>query len=184
MPQNFGERAFLPDMKRRTVAEINSLSCGEFVHVLGGVFEHSPWIAEMTWAKRPFADVEQVHGAMCGTVKMSGSEKQLALLRAHPDLVGRLAQQNQLTTESTREQASAGLDRLAPDEVAQFRRNNEAYHERFGFPFIICARLNKKEAILSGFSRRLHHSREEETKTALEEVYKIAELRLRDLIAP
>ena len=184
MPPNFGGRACLPDMKRHTVAEINSLPCSEFVRLLGGVFEHSPWIAETTWGKRPFAGVEQVHGEMCEAVKMSGSEKQLALLRAHPDLVGRLAQQNQLTTESAREQASAGLGRLAPDEVAQFQRNNAAYHERFGFPFIICARLNKKEAILAGFSRRLHHSLDEEIKTALEEVYKIAELRLRDLIAP
>jgi OHCU decarboxylase len=171
-------------MKRHTVAEINALSRSEFVRTLGGVFEHSPWIAETIWAKRPFTGVEQVHGAMCEAVKMSGAEKQLVLLRSHPDLVGRLAQENQLTMESTREQASAGLDRLALDEVAQFQRNNAAYHERFGFPFIICARLNKKEAILAGFSRRLHHSREEEIKTALEEVYKIAELRLYDLIAP
>jgi OHCU decarboxylase len=171
-------------MKRHTVAEINSLSCTEFVGLMGGVFEHSPWIAERTWAKRPFGSVDQLHGALCDAVKMAGLEKQLALLRAHPDLVGRLAQESQLTKESAHEQASAGLDRLAPEEVARFRSNNAAYHERFGFPFIICARLNKKEAILAGFSLRLHHSCEEEIKTALEEVYKIAELRLRDLIAP
>jgi 2-oxo-4-hydroxy-4-carboxy-5-ureidoimidazoline decarboxylase len=171
-------------MTRLTVPEINSLSCSEFVGLFGGVFEHSPWIAELTWAKRPFASVEQLHSELCDTVTMSGAEKQLALLRAHPDLVGRLAQENQLTKESTREQASAGLDRLTPGEVAQFQRNNAAYHERFGFPFIICARLNKKEAILAGFSRRLDHSREQEIKTALEEVYKIAELRLHDLTAP
>jgi 2-oxo-4-hydroxy-4-carboxy-5-ureidoimidazoline decarboxylase len=171
-------------MSRHTIPEINSLSGREFVRLLGGVFEHSPWIAEMTWVKRPFAGVEQLHGALCDAVKMSSAEKQLALLRAHPDLVGRLAQENKLTKESVREQASAGLDRLTPDEVAEFQRFNAAYHERFGFPFIICARLNKKEAILAGFSRRLHHSREEEIKTALEEIYKIAELRLRDLMAP
>lgn len=153
------------------------------MRVFGAVFEHSPWIAEMTWAKRPFADAAELHGVLCETVKMSGAEKQLALLRAHPDLVGKLAQENQLTTESAREQASAGLDRLTPDEVAQFQKNNAAYQERFGFPFIICARLNKKEAILAAFPQRLGHSREQEIKTALEEVYKIAELRLRDLIA-
>jgi OHCU decarboxylase len=171
-------------MTRLTVLAINLLSRGEFVRLFGGVFEHSPWIAEMTWAKRPFASVEQLHGALCDTVKVSGLEKHLALLRAHPDLVGRLARENQLTEESAREQASAGLDRLTPGEAAQFQKNNAAYHERFGFPFIICARLNKKEAILAGFSRRLDHSREEEIKTALEEVYKIAELRLHDLITP
>ena len=183
MRQTFDGRTCLSDMKRHTVTEINSLSCSEFVQVLGRVFEHSPWIAEMTWVKRPFAGVEQLHGAMCDTLKMSSPEKHLAVLRAHPDLVGRLAQQNQLTSESAHEQASAGLDCLAPDEVAQFQINNASYNERFGFPFIICARLNKKDAILAGFSRRLHHSREEEIETALEEVYKIAELRLRDLIA-
>jgi 2-oxo-4-hydroxy-4-carboxy-5-ureidoimidazoline decarboxylase len=170
-------------MRPLTIPEINSLSCGEFVRVFGGVFEHSPWIAEMTWVKRPFAGVEQLHGALCDTVKISGPEKQLGLLQEHPDLVGRLAQQNQLTKESALEQASAGLDRLTTDEVAQFQRNNAAYQERFGFPFIICARLNKKEAILAAFPRRLGHSREQEIQTALEEVYKIAELRLRDLIA-
>lgn len=166
-----------------TIPEINSLPCGEFVLVFGGVFEHSPWIAEMTWAKRPFSSVEQLHSALCDTVKMSGQEKQLALLRTHPDLVGRLEQQNQLTKESAHEQACAGLDRLTTDEAAQFQRNNAAYKERFDFPFIICARLNKKEAILAEFPRRLGHLREQEIKTALEEVYKIAELRLRDLIA-
>ena len=170
-------------MSRRTVSEINSLSCSEFVRLFGGVFEHSPWIAEMIWPKRPFDSVEQLHRALCDTVKMSGPEKQLGLLRAHPDLVGRLAQENQLTKESAHEQASAGLDRLTPGEMDQFQRNNAAYHERFGFPFIICARLNKKEAILTAFPQRLDHSREQEIKTALEEVYKIAELRLHDLIA-
>lgn len=183
MPRNFSGRACLSDMSRRTVPEINSLSCGEFVRLLGGVFEHSAWIAEMAWANRPFADVQQLHGALCDIMKTSSRDKQLALLRAHPDLVGRLAQENQLTKESAREQASAGLDRLTPDEIAQFQENNADYQERFGFPFIICARLNKKEAILAAFPQRLGNSREQEIETALEEVYKIAELRLHDLIA-
>jgi 2-oxo-4-hydroxy-4-carboxy-5-ureidoimidazoline decarboxylase len=171
-------------MSRRTIAEINSLSHDEFVRVLGGVFEHSSWVAEGAWAKRPFASVEQLHGAMRDAVKATGVEKQLVLLCAHPDLVGRLAREGRLTQESTREQASTGLDRLTADEVLQFEKNNAAYRERFGFPFIICARLNKKEAILAAFPRRLGHACDEEIKTALEEVYKIAELRLRDLIAP
>src|SRR6266699_3457500 len=100
MPRNCSGSACLPDMRRLTISEINSLSCGEFVRQLGGVFEHSPWIVEMTWTKRPFAGVDQLHGALCDTVKMSGADKQLALLRTHPDLVGRLARENQLTKES------------------------------------------------------------------------------------
>lgn len=171
-------------MNPRPISEINSLPPDEFVRVIGPVFEHSPWIAEMARSQRPFASLQELHGALCEIVKASGSEKQLSLIRAHPDLVGRLALAGQLTFESAREQASVGLDRLTPDEAALFQKQNAAYHERFGFPFIICARLNKKGAILAGFARRLHHSREQEIKTALEEIFKIADLRLRDLIAP
>jgi 2-oxo-4-hydroxy-4-carboxy-5-ureidoimidazoline decarboxylase len=87
-----------------------------------------------------------------------------------------------LTAESAREQASAGLNQLSPEEIALFQRHNAAYREKFGFPFVICARLNKKDAILEGFERRLPHSRGEEIQTALEEIFKIAALRLRDLV--
>jgi len=170
-------------MKKWTISEINSLSHKEFIHAVGPLFEHSPWIAELTWERKPFANLEQLHRALCQTVGNSGHDRQLALIRAHPDLVGRLAQAGQLTKESTHEQASAGLDQLTKDEVEMFQKNNAAYKGKFGFPFIICARLNKKEAILTGFERRLKNSRDQEVKTALEEIFKIAELRLRDLIA-
>jgi 2-oxo-4-hydroxy-4-carboxy-5-ureidoimidazoline decarboxylase len=163
------------------LAELNVASFDEFVRVIGPVFEHSPWIAEATAPKRPFASVEQLHRALCQTVVNAGEEKQLALIRAHPDLVGKLALAGQLTRESTGEQSSAGLDKLSPGEIEQFQKNNAAYKEKFGFPFIICARLNKKDAILNGFAMRLKKSREQEIQTALAEVYKIAELRLRDL---
>ena len=165
-----------------TLTEINRLPLAEFVRVLGPVFEHSPWIAEAAWAASPFADFAALHSALCQTVKNSGAEKQLALIRAHPDLVGRLALAGALTQESTGEQAGAGLDRLSPEEVARFQKNNAAYQKQFGFPFIICARLNKKDAILQGFETRLNNSRAEEIPAALAEIFKIAELRLRDLI--
>lgn len=164
-----------------TLAQLNSLSRPEFVRIVGPVFEHSPWIAEATWPKRPFASVEALHAALCETVRGAGEEKQLALIRAHPDLVGKLALAGQLTKESTGEQASAGLGNLTPEEVALFQQNNAAYKEKFGFPFVICARLNKKEAILKGFKVRLHNSGEQEIQAALAEIFKIAELRLRDL---
>ncbi len=167
----------------RFVDKLNSLSRDEFVRIVGPVFEHSPWIAETTWPKRPFASVEQLHAALCETVRNASEEKQLALIRAHPDLVGRLALAGQLTKESTGEQASAGLDKLSPQEVELFQQNNAAYKAKFGFPFIICARLNKKAAILNGFKVRLNNSREQEIKTALEEIFKIAELRLKDLVS-
>ena len=165
-----------------TVAQLNFLSRDEFVRIIGPVFEHSPWIAEATWSQRPFVSVEALHAALCETVRGASEDKQLALIRAHPDLVGKLALAGQLTKESTSEQASAGLDTLSPEEVALFQTNNAAYKAKFEFPFVICARLNKKEAILNGFKERLQNSREQEIKTALEEIAKIAYLRLRDIV--
>jgi OHCU decarboxylase len=164
------------------LAQLNLLSRDEFVRVVGPVFEHSPWIAEATWAKRPFTDLEQLHQALCKTVAEAGEEKQVKLIQAHPDLVGRAALAGTLTPASNREQASVGLGQLSVEEIALFQKNNQAYREKFGFPFVICARLNKKEAILKGFETRLNHTREQEIEAALEEVGKIAWLRLQDIV--
>jgi OHCU decarboxylase len=114
-------------------------------------------------------------------VKVADEAKQLSLIRAHPDLVGRLALAGQLTKESTNEQASAGLGKLSPEEIDLFQKQNATYKAKFSFPFVICARLNKKEAILAGFEQRLKNTQAEEIQTALTEIFKIAELRLRDL---
>jgi 2-oxo-4-hydroxy-4-carboxy-5-ureidoimidazoline decarboxylase len=165
-----------------SLSQLNQSGQAEFVRMVGPVFEHSPWIAETAWLQKPFADVPQLYRALCEIVKISGEEKQLALIRAHPDLVGRAALAGTLTRESNQEQASAGLNRLSPAEIDLFQKQNAAYKNKFGFPFVICARLNRREAILAGFERRLENSRTEEIKTALEEIFKIAELRLRDLI--
>ena len=162
-----------------TLAELNALP--DFVRVVGSVFEHSPWIAAAA-DQRPFADLPSLHRALCEAVKNSSEEKQLALIRAHPDLVGKLALAGQLTRESAGEQAGAGLTQLTSEEIALFQKQNAAYKNKFGFPFVICARLNKKDAILNGFERRLKNSKAAEVKTALEEIFKIAELRLKDLI--
>jgi 2-oxo-4-hydroxy-4-carboxy-5-ureidoimidazoline decarboxylase len=170
-------------MKERfTFEQINSFSREEFIRAFGSVFEHSPWIAQAGWEKRPFTSVEQLHDSLCSIVKSSSDEQKLALIRAHPDLVGRAALAGTLTRESTGEQASAGLNNLSPEEIALFQKQNAAYREKFGFPFIICARLNKKDAIIAGFERRLKNSREEEIKTALGEIFKIVHFRLSDLI--
>ena len=165
-----------------SLIQLNSCSRDEFVRTVGPVFEHSPWIAEETWARRPFASVEKLQVQLCQTVNAAGQEKQIAFIRAHPDLVGRAALAGTLTRESTGEQAGAGLSQLSPEEISLFQKQNTAYKNKFGFPFVICARLNKKEAILAGFETRLKNSREQEIKTALEEIFKIAELRLQDLI--
>lgn len=169
-------------LTRLTMDEVNALGRDEFIRVFGGVFEHSPWVAEMAWAARPFASLDFLHRRMCETVALAGGEKQLLLIRAHPDLVGRAALAGTLTAASTQEQRAAGLDCLSEEEVTTFQNLNRQYHEQFGFPFIICARLNKKEAILAAFPLRLKNAREEEIRAALEEIYKIARLRLADLI--
>jgi OHCU decarboxylase len=119
---------------------------------------------------------------MSGVVRSASTDEQLGLIRAHPDLVGRLAREGRLTRESTGEQAAAGLDQLSTDEVAAFERYNAEYLERFGFPFVICARENRKDAILAAIPKRLANSREQEIATALAEIDKIARLRMNDAI--
>jgi OHCU decarboxylase len=162
-------------------AILNHLSRESFTQTIGPVFEHSPWIAALAWERRPFEGLEDLHKALCETVRASGEERQRALILAHPDLVGRAALAGTLTSASTGEQASAGLNQLSQLEISLFQQFNEQYRNQFGFPFVICARLNKKSAILSAFPRRLKNSRDEEMNTALEEIYKIAYLRLQDI---
>jgi OHCU decarboxylase len=165
-----------------TLRELNGLDQAAFTAALAHVFEHSPWIPERTWARRPFASVEDLHAKLLETVAAAAEAEQLSLLRAHPDLVGRLARENKLTKESTAEQRAAGLVALSPEEVAAFEKNNAAYRATFDFPFIICARENKKDAILAAFPQRLQNARDTEIRTALAEAGKIARLRLRDTV--
>jgi 2-oxo-4-hydroxy-4-carboxy-5-ureidoimidazoline decarboxylase len=163
---------------------VENASRERFVALLGSIFEHSAWVAEATWNKRPFGNLEGLHHVLCDTVRRSAEGKQLALIRAHPDLVGKAALAGMLTPSSTAEQSSAGLNKLSAEDVAAFQSYNNAYREKFGFPFVICARLNKKEAILKAFPVRLQNSREQEIKTALEEIYKIAYFRLEAIVGP
>jgi 2-oxo-4-hydroxy-4-carboxy-5-ureidoimidazoline decarboxylase len=158
--------------------ELNGLSREEFTRILAPAFEHSPWVAARAAAQRPFQSVADLHAALCQTVENARDDEKLALIRAHPDLAG----DAELTAESQSEQASAGLDRASAAGIAEVRENNRQYRERFGFPFVICARKNNKKAILAAFQKRLSNSRKQEIKTALSEIYKIAELRVRDLV--
>lgn len=167
-----------------SLGELNALSPEAFVRIAGPVFEHSPWIAETAASLRPFESPAKLLEALVQVVAAAGLEKQLALIRAHPDLAGRLAQLGRLTPESTREQASAGLDQIDAATRRQLEARNAAYQARFGFPFIICARLNHVIHILDAMKTRLSHPRDREISTALAEIGKIAELRLRDLICP
>jgi allantoate deiminase len=169
-------------IRRPAPARLSAMEREAFVAICGPLFEHSPWIAERAWRLRPFASASDLHEKLCAVVASATPEEQLSLIRAHPDLVGRLAREGRLTRESTAEQAAAGLTALSEQEAAQFERYNQAYREKFSFPFVICARENKKEAILAAFPQRLQHDRDREVATALQEIYKIARLRLADAI--
>jgi len=126
---------------------------------------------------------EALYDAFCRVIFNASEAQKVALLRAHPDLVGRAALAGTLSPASTAEQAAAGLSDLTPDEIATFARLNLEYQQRFGFPFVICARENKKQSILAGFDARMGNSHAEEIATALGEVVKICRLRLMDTVA-
>ncbi|WP_439496681.1 allantoinase PuuE [Bosea sp. (in: a-proteobacteria)] len=156
-----------------------------FTEVFGRVWEHSPWVAEATHdagLSTGQDSAEGLHAAMVGAMRAGTPEQKRALLLAHPDLAGKLAAAKELTPESTLEQASAGLDRLSSDERARFTALNEAYKARFGIPFIIAVKGLRKDEILAAFEQRLKSTPEREFETALEQVEKIALLRLKELL--
>jgi 2-oxo-4-hydroxy-4-carboxy-5-ureidoimidazoline decarboxylase len=156
-----------------------------FVARFGHVFEHSPWVAEEPWNRGLGPDAgtaEGLHARLCAVLRGADEARQLALVRSHPDLAGRLALAGQLSDDSTREQASAGLARLTPGELARFTELNDAYKARFGFPFIVAVKGLGKDEILAAFERRLGNDPETERRTALEQIERIALLRLRDLV--
>lgn len=141
----------------------------EFVARYGGIYEHSPWVAEKAWGLRGVIATK-----MARIVDNAGPEAQLALLRAHPDLAGKLA----MTEASVSEQAGAGLDQCTPQEFAEFTALNDRYKSRFGFPFILAVRGLDRHEILENFRARIGNDRETEFATALAQVHKIARLRL------
>ncbi|MEK1889832.1 MAG: 2-oxo-4-hydroxy-4-carboxy-5-ureidoimidazoline decarboxylase [Phyllobacterium sp.] len=165
-----------------TLEQLNNASTEDFVIALGGVFEHSPWVAEAVAGQRPFSSVEILHGAMVVAVEKAGQAAQLGLIRAHPDLAGKAARQGSLTAESTSEQRGAGLDRLTDTEFEEFHRLNNAYQSRFGFPFILAVRGHNRHSIMAAFRQRLDHNAGEEVAEALRQIALIARFRLHDLI--
>jgi 2-oxo-4-hydroxy-4-carboxy-5-ureidoimidazoline decarboxylase len=163
---------------RLDLAALSSATKDEFVAMLGGVFEHSPWIAERAYSARPFATVDELHRAMVAVVAAAGPEARLALIRAHPELAGKEAEAGTMTADSVGEQSSAGLDRCTPEELARLRAGNRAYREKFGFPFIMAVRGRTRAEILSAMEARVRGARDEELARCLAEIAKIAQLRL------
>ena len=171
-----------PPIPPLSLALVNTLDEDAFVAAFSGIFEHSPWVARTAFARRPFRSRADVHLAFEEAVRNAGDERQLALVRAHPELAGRAAAEGEMTEESTREQASAGLNRLSPGDLERFTALNAAYGERFGFPMVVCVREHTTSSILAWGEHRLERSPEEELQTALLEIAKIAHLRLDDLL--
>jgi len=164
------------------LADVNALDEDAFVAALGDLFEHSPWVARAAFDRRPFASVADLHGALEAAVRAAPRERQVALIRAHPELAGREARAGELTEASTGEQARVGLDRLTAEELGELEAVNRAYRERFGFPLIVCVREHTKDSILAWGRARLGHTADDEVATAIGEIAKIAGLRLRDLV--
>ncbi len=151
----------------------------DFIARYGGIYEHSPWVAERAAALDvDTSDVARLAELMADIVDNAASEQQLELIRAHPDLAGKAQVAGELTAESTVEQASAGLDQCTPQEFERFQALNAAYHDKFGFPFVMAVRDSSRGDILEAFAARLGNDYELEFETALVEIHKIARLRL------
>jgi len=168
-----------------TLEQLNAASQAEFTALLDGTYEHSPWIAEAAWAKRPFASLAALKLAMVEALREAGTEAQLKLIRAHPELAGKAMVSKTLTAESTNEQGKAGLTDCTPEEFAKIQQLNADYNARFGFPFILAVRGPRglglpKAEIIATFERRLHNHPDFERAEALRNIHRIAEIRLND----
>ncbi|MGY3367967.1 2-oxo-4-hydroxy-4-carboxy-5-ureidoimidazoline decarboxylase [Bradyrhizobium sp. GM2.4] len=170
-------------MSQIALSDLNAASFDDFVAVLENVVEYSPWIAQEAAARRPFAGINSLLDAIKAAIASAEPEVQLALIRAHPDLANKTQRAAGLTPDSTAEQSSAGLDRLLDTEYAAFERANNAYREKFGIPYIVCARRHTKDSILRDFESRLQNIAKTETRRALEEISRIAALRLDQLVS-
>jgi 2-oxo-4-hydroxy-4-carboxy-5-ureidoimidazoline decarboxylase len=164
------------------IDEINNCDPDRFTELLGGIFEHSPWVAERVFSRRPFRDHRDLHRAMASEVDSASQGRHLDLLCQHPELAGKEADAGSLTDASQREQAGAGLNQCSPEELARIRHFNRAYRDKFGFPFIIAVTGLDKFQIIAAMEKRLQHSPGDEFATALGEVEKIGLIRLEKLI--
>ena len=161
-----------------TLEQLNGLDRAGFVEAIGWVFEHSPWVAEQVCEGRPYPSLDVLHRMMVHQVNVAPVSKQLALLRAHPDLGTRA----RISAASTAEQSGAGLDCLTPDEFERLQQLNSAYRDKFGFPFLFAVKGSTKYDILQALECRMQAPPDAELQEALRQVYRIAEFRLRDTI--
>ncbi|WP_400247902.1 2-oxo-4-hydroxy-4-carboxy-5-ureidoimidazoline decarboxylase [Niallia sp. JL1B1071] len=161
-----------------SIEEINEMNRQEFIEKIGWIFEHSPWIANKTWDYHPFPSLQVLYQLMVQAVTEAPIGDQLDLIRAHPDLGGKL----KMTDSSVKEQKGAGLDALSVKEYQEFAALNKAYSEKFGFPFILAVKGHTKESIYKAMKERLNHSKELEFQTALTQIFSISKFRLDDIV--
>lgn len=171
-----------------TLPQLNAASQAEFIQLLAGTYECSPWVAEQAWAKRPFLNLDQLKLALVQAVRDAGREAQLGLIRAHPELASKAAPSNTLSAESSNEQDQAGLANCTPEELAQIEQLNADYQARFGFPFILAVRGPRglglpRAEIIATLARRLENHPDFELAECLRNIHRIAELRLNDRFA-
>ncbi len=168
---------------RPTLETLSSSDEAQFVEALGNIFEHSPWIAAAAWESRPFTSIESLHGAMVQAMHGAGKDRQIALIRAHPQLGGHEAHDGRLTTSSKLEQSGAGLNHCSAKELEELHKLNAAYLAKFGFPFIMAVKNRTRLDILAAFVERTKSPAAEEFARCLLEIDKIAKFRLRALLA-
>ncbi|MEM8719644.1 MAG: 2-oxo-4-hydroxy-4-carboxy-5-ureidoimidazoline decarboxylase [Cyanobacteria bacterium P01_G01_bin.39] len=161
-----------------TIAQLNQMSQEEFTAALGEIWEETPDIASRAWHSKPFKDLEALYQAMVAVVNRMSDHEQLALIKAHPDLGSKA----KMAEASVQEQVGIGLDRLSKSEYQRFQNFNQAYKDKFGFPFIVAVKYHTKESILEAFETRLNNTQVQEKQQALSEISKIAKLRLESLI--
>ena len=161
-----------------TLDELNRLDQAGFVGALAGIYEHSSWVPERAWSRRPFASVTELHAAMAEVVTNAGRERQLGLIRAHPELAGKAMVQKPLTADSANEQSGAGLTQCSPDEFAQLQDLNARYNAKFGFPFILAVKGYDRRGVIAEFARRVDNDRDVEFAECLRQIDRIAMLRL------
>jgi 2-oxo-4-hydroxy-4-carboxy-5-ureidoimidazoline decarboxylase len=165
-----------------TLAEVNAMDQPAFVDALGGIFEHSPWVAERTFPEQPFASVPALHAAMVAAVDRASEQEKLALLRAHPELAGKAAVRRELTVDSSNEQSGAGLTQCSPEEFAVLTDLNRRYNAKFGFPFILAVKGHDRASVIREFARRVEQDRVAEFAECLAQIARITRFRLEALV--
>lgn len=166
-----------------TLEQLNAAPAAEAAALLDGLYEHSPWITEAALAQRPFRSMAHLKHALVQVLAQAAPEQQLGLIRAHPELAGKAMVSKTLTAESTNEQNKAGLTDCTPEEFARIQQLNADYNARFGFPFILAVRGYDRAGIINEFARRIDNTPDVELQTCINQIHRIAQFRLDDLVS-